>query len=72
MIILHAQVLFQHQITRRSAKLDTPHYGKDKHYGKKAYSIVQNLDEIRHEMIENGLVQGGFTIDENPLKLQIG
>lgn len=48
----------------------TASYGEDKHYDKKAYSIAQNLDEIRREMVENGLVEAVFTIYENLLRYE--
>lgn len=40
-------------------------YGKDKHYGKKAYSIRRNSNEIRQELFENGPVEAAFTVYED-------
>ncbi|XP_031625903.1 cathepsin B [Contarinia nasturtii] len=47
-------------------------YNKDKHYGKKSYSIGKNTDEIRQEIYENGPVEGAFTVFEDLLSYKSG
>lgn len=50
----------------------TVSYDKDKHYGKKSYSITKNPDEIRQEIFENGPVEGAFTVYEDLLSYKSG
>lgn len=47
-------------------------YAKDKHYGKKSYSINKNSDEIQQEIFENGPVEGAFTVYEDLLSYKSG
>lgn len=47
-------------------------YEKDKHYGKKSYSITKNPDDIRQEIFENGPVEGAFTVFEDLLSYKSG
>lgn len=47
-------------------------YEKDKHFGKKSYSITKNADEIRQEIFENGPVEGAFTVYEDLLSYKSG
>lgn len=47
-------------------------YGKDKHYGKKAYSVRRNPNEIRQELFENGPVEAAFTVYEDLFSYKSG
>lgn len=47
-------------------------YAKDKHYGKKSYSINKHADEIKQEIFENGPVEGAFTVYEDLLSYKTG
>lgn len=47
-------------------------YQKDKHFGKKSYSITKNPDDIRQEIFENGPVEGAFTVYEDLLSYKSG
>ncbi|XP_044754469.1 cathepsin B [Coccinella septempunctata] len=47
-------------------------YNKDKHFGKTAYSISSNQDDIRKEIYKNGPVEGAFTVYEDLLLYKSG
>lgn len=47
-------------------------YGKDKHHGKKSYSITKNPDEIRQEIFEHGPVEAAFTVYEDFVSYKSG
>lgn len=47
-------------------------YEKDKHFGKKSYSLQKNANEIRQEIFENGPVEGAFTVYEDLLSYKSG
>lgn len=47
-------------------------YEKDKHFGKKSYSLGKNSDEIRQEIFENGPVEAAFTVYEDLLSYRSG
>ncbi|CAD7090587.1 unnamed protein product [Hermetia illucens] len=40
-------------------------YAKDKHFGKKTYSVTRNAKAIQKEIMENGPVEGAFTVYED-------
>ncbi|CAB0014738.1 unnamed protein product [Nesidiocoris tenuis] len=43
-------------------------YKQDLHYGKNAYTVENNVDTIRHEILENGPVEGAFTVHADLLQ----
>lgn len=47
-------------------------YEKDKHFGKTSYSISKNVDHIRQEIMQNGPVEGAFTVYEDLLSYKDG
>ncbi|KAJ8933055.1 hypothetical protein NQ318_000810 [Aromia moschata] len=47
-------------------------YAKDKHYGKNAYSISNRPNEIQAEIMNNGPVEGAFTVYEDLLSYKSG
>ncbi|XP_045463351.1 cathepsin B [Harmonia axyridis] len=47
-------------------------YNKDKHFGKTAYSLSSNSDDIRKEIYTNGPVEGAFTVYEDLLMYKSG
>lgn len=47
-------------------------YNKDKHFGKTAYSLNSNSDDIRQEIYKNGPVEGAFTVYEDLLLYKNG
>jgi len=50
---------------------DVP-YKKDKHFGSDAYSIGNNVEKIKHEIMTNGPVEGAFTVFEDFLQYKSG
>ncbi|BES87654.1 Cathepsin B [Nesidiocoris tenuis] len=47
-------------------------YKQDLHYGKNAYTVENNVDTIRHEILENGPVEGAFTVHADLLQYKSG
>lgn len=47
-------------------------YAKDKHHGKKSYSITKNTDEIRQEIFDHGPVEAAFTVYEDLISYKSG
>ncbi|XP_066554666.1 cathepsin B [Amia ocellicauda] len=50
----------------------TPTYQLDKHYGKKAYSVPSQVEQIMSELYKNGPVEGAFTVYEDFLLYKSG
>lgn len=50
----------------------TVSYEEDKHFGKTSYSISKNVDHIRQDILENGPVEGAFTVYEDLLSYKEG
>lgn len=47
-------------------------YEKDKHYGKKSYSVSRNEKQIRKEIMMNGPVEGAFSVFEDLINYKDG
>lgn len=47
-------------------------FEKDKHFGKSSYSISRNQDHIRQDILENGPVEGAFTVYEDFVNYKSG
>lgn len=47
-------------------------YSKDKHFGKKAYSVSRNPVKIQQEIMTNGPVEGAFTVYEDLINYKSG
>ncbi|XP_066569398.1 cathepsin B-like [Amia ocellicauda] len=50
----------------------TPTYQLDKHYGKNAYSVPSQVEQIMSELYTNGPVEGAFTVYEDFLMYKSG
>lgn len=50
---------------------NTP-YKKDRHFGKKAYSISSNVQQIQKEIMTNGPVEAAFTVYADLLNYKSG
>lgn len=47
-------------------------YAKDKNFGEKAYSVSSNVNQIQVEILQNGPVEGAFTVYEDLLHYKSG
>lgn len=47
-------------------------YSNDKHYGLKSYSIHRNVADIQKEIMDNGPVEGAFTVYEDLITYKSG
>lgn len=47
-------------------------YPKDRHFGKKSYSIRSQVPQIQKEIMTNGPVEGAFTVYEDLLHYKSG
>ncbi|XP_034043645.1 cathepsin B [Thalassophryne amazonica] len=50
----------------------TPSYEEDKHYGKTAYNVPSEVEQIQTEIYKNGPVEGAFTVYEDFLLYKSG
>lgn len=47
-------------------------YTKDRHFGKKSYSISSKVEQIQKEIMMNGPVEGAFSVYEDLLQYKSG